>query len=577
MKFSGRAGMAINKKLVIEGARQENVRRAKGRLVLLGGFFVLCYSVVGVRAFDLSVLQHISPDNLDDSHIVYTEKKEEIHETRRADIVDRNGILLATSLETASLFADPELIVEPDRTAQKLTNVFNDLSYGAVLQKLQSKGRFVWLKRSITPAEQQQVLEIGDPGLAFMTEDRRIYPQGELLSHLVGYTNVDGIGLAGVERSFDSVLSSSDKPLKLSIDVRVQHILRREALKAMKDFEGKAATGVVMDVNNGEIIAAVSVPDFDPHDPSATDSKNLFNTVTQGVYELGSTFKIFSTAALLEIKNVGLEKMYDTTEPLKRGRFRIRDYHPEKRPLTVPEVFIHSSNIGSAMMGEEVGTEKLRSFYRDLGLMTELDFEIEECGKPLIPNPWREINTLTASYGHGIAVTPLHLVSAVSAVVNGGISVKPKLVVSEGGRELKAQEIRVISPENSHRMRQMMRLVVTEGTGKMADVPGYEVGGKTGTAEKSTAKGYDREKKISSFVGAFPLSDPQYAVFIMVDEPKGNKESWGYATGGWVGAPAVARVVESMGPLLGIPAVTSGGREFSDPVKRYIQVSSKGH
>lgn len=572
MRFSARTGTAINARVSVKGARQEDVHRAKGRLMLVGSAFILAYSFLAVRSFDLTVLQHtrhetnIMPPAVEALPVVQS--------APRADIVDRNGVLLATSLEVASLYVDPKVVVQPERTAKMLVQIFGDLSYGTVLKKLQGDNRFAWIKRSITPLEQQEILEIGEPGLAFQKEWRRIYPQGDQFAHFVGYTNIDGKGMAGVERSFNNMLSAPGEPLKLTLDVRVQHILRREVTRSMDEFSGIGGAGIVMDVTTGGVVAAVSLPDFDPHDPTAVNTQNIFNRATQGVYELGSTFKIFSTAAALEIDGAGLAKKYDTRKPLTRGRFKIRDYHPEKRALTLAEVFIYSSNIGSALMGESLGTDRLKGFYRDLGLLSPLDFEISELGKPLIPSPWRDINTLTASYGHGIAVTPLHLISAVSSIVNGGMRVKPSLVMQDDVSGVR-QDVRVVSPHTAHRMRQLMRLVVTKGTGSKADVEGYEVGGKTGTAEKSSARGYDRKRLISSFMGVFPLSNPRYAVFVMVDEPKGTKKTFGYATGGWVAAPAVAQVIKNMAPLMNVKPVDSDAVDFTDSVKRYIAEPKK--
>jgi len=358
--------------------------------------------------------------------------------------------------------------------------------------------------------------------------------------------------------------------LTLSLDIRLQHILRREAKAQMKQFSGTGAAAIIMDVNNGEVLAAVSLPDFDPHAPSAAEDPEIFNRLTLGVYELGSTFKLFSTAALLEKNGGRLDQTFDAREPLVRGRFTIKDYHAEKRVLTVPEVFMVSSNIGAALMGEYVGTEGLQDFYRDLGLLDPSPLTIEEVGKPLFPQPWRDLNTLTASYGHGIAVSPLQLVTAAATVLGDGTQVIPTLVLG-GDETQKHRDLRVISPQTAHRMRQLMRLVVTEGTGKSADVPGYRVGGKTGTAEQPGRGGYNRKKLISSFLGVFPADEPRYVVYVMVQDPKGTKETYGYATGGWVGAPAVRNIVEVMGPMMGVkPRGMSAVADVSDGLKQYI-------
>lgn len=585
----------------IDGSRRSALDMARGRLVIISAAFVIAYGVVAARVVDLSIIQgqlahfHVTGDEaVTDGTGGAAElladgadaEAVQDGDGRRADIVDRNGVLLATSLETSSLFVDPKLILSPVSTARKLVKIFPDLSYGDVLQKLQRKSRFVWLKRNITPQEHYKVMEIGEPGLAFQKEYKRIYPQGVLAPHMVGFTNVDGQGLAGVERSFNKLLAAGgDEPLRLTLDMRVQNILREQVMKAVKDFTAKGGAGVVMDVTNGQILAAESYPDFDPHHPSG--GRAMFNYLTLGTYEMGSTFKIFSTAALLEFGNEPIGRRFKTTEPIKRGRFTISDYHPEKHDLSIPEIFMWSSNIGAALMGEEVGTDKLKAFFSDLGLMNKLPLEIKEIGRPQIPYPWREINTLTASFGHGIAVAPLQMVMAASSIVNGGILVKPTLVLdtpddtkagaARAGDDAaklsqKNTELRVVSPQTAHRMRQLLRLVVTDGTGSKADVKGYMVGGKTGTAEKSVNGKYDHSKLMSSFIGFFPMDAPRYAVFIMVDEPHGNKESFGFATGGWAAAPYVGRVVQAMAPLMGIaPRDIPEQLDIAAPLRGYIR------
>ncbi|MCB1563824.1 MAG: penicillin-binding protein 2, partial [Alphaproteobacteria bacterium] len=345
--------------------------------------------------------------------------------------------------------------------------------------------------------------------------------------------------------------------------------------RAVEEFSASSASGVIMDVKTGEILAGVSLPDFDPHDPGGAPKEALFSHLTQGAYELGSVFKVFSTAALFESRNVPMGTMFDAREPLKRGRYTINDYHAKDRILTLPEVFMYSSNIGSAMMGEAVGTDALKAFYEDLGLLTPLELEIRETAHPIVPSPWRDINALTASYGHGVATTPVQLVTAVSSIVNGGLLVKPSVVLHDATAQTpdSSAHIRVVSERTAEKMRELLRLVVTDGTGSKADVKGYQVGGKTGTAEKLVNGRYDRTKRMSSFVGVFPMDAPRYAVFVIVDEPKGNKDSFGYATGGWVAAPAVARTVVSMAAILGLPPESPSRLDPASPLKQYISTA----
>ena len=540
-------------KIQFTGQKRSALDMARSRLILLSLFFILTYIVVAARIVDLTIIQGELKKG--EETVSYLEAEEPVRKiTRRADILDRNGIILARSLKTASLHADPALIPDPKIVAADLVKIFPELTYGETLKKLQEPRRFVWIKRNMTPDDQYKVLYLGHPGLGFMEEQRRLYPQGPLAAHIVGYTSVDDHGLGGMESSFDKLLMESNEPLMTTIDVRIQHALRRETANAIKKFKGVAGAGVVMDVNTGEILGAVSLPDFDPHKVNDKNKDALFNRLTLGVFEPGSTFKIFTTAAALENAGAGMNTTYDAREGIKIGRFKISDYHAEKRILTLPEVFMHSSNIGSVKMAQQVGTDQFKNFLSDLGLFKAPDIELPEVGAPLVPKPWKEINTMTAAFGHGIAVSPLQLVSAASSIMNGGILVKPTLVLDKSLKKDKENKnsIRVVSEKTAHRMRQLMRLVVTGGTGGKADVVGYNVAGKTGTAEKNTKAGYQQDKLISSFMAFFPAEAPKYAVYIMVDEPKGIKESYGYATAGWVAAPAVKKVIESMVAIEGI-------------------------
>lgn len=562
-----RLGSFSRKTLYMAGSRGSALDQARGRLVLISALFVFAYLIIAARLVDVSVIQGA----LQRGEEVFSFEQKAIGAPapRRADIVDRNGVLLAKSLQTASLYVDPALVVDAPALARAIADMFADLSYGDVLKKLQGPGRFAWIKRNLTPGEQQGVLYLGDPALSFVTEDRRLYPQGELAAHMVGYSGIDGTGFAGAEGAFNSLLEQGGGPLMLTLDIRLQHALRREIAASVKKFKALGGSGIIMDIHSGEVLAAVSYPDFDPHHVPDPSDKRLFNRVTLGVYELGSTFKIFSTAAALEKKNLALSHRFDATTPLEVGRFKINDYHAENRYLSVPEIFMHSSNIGSALMGQMVGTQELQQFYRDLGFFDSSPIEIGEVGRPLIPDPWREVHTLTASYGHGIAVSPMQLASATATILNGGVAVRPTLIRDQAGSRKDKALVRVVSPETAHRMRQLMRLVVSDGTGKQAEVVGYDVGGKTGTAEKPGNGGYSKKRLLSSFLGAFPMHAPRYVVYVLIDEPQGTKETYGYATGGWVAAPAVGRVIRSMAAILGLkPGEDSD--DLAAPLRRYV-------
>ncbi len=470
----------------------------------------------------------------------------------RSDIVDRNGELLAVNLQTSSLYANPRKIKDAKGLAQKLSVVLPDLSHAELEQKLSSNRSFVWIKRKLTPRQKWQVNAIGEPALSFQDEEDRLYPHGRLAAHALGYVDVDGKGLAGVEHYFDDRLSEAGrtaKPLALSLDIRVQYALADELEAAMRAHQAVGAAGLVMDVNTGEVIAMVSMPDYDPNNVRGVGDEEKFNRVTKGVYELGSTFKTFTFANALDDGIATFDDGYDATKPLRISRFTINDDHPKKRYLTLPEIFAFSSNIGTAQLALDIGGERQQEFLQSLGLLTPASLELTEVGAPMYPSTWRKVSTMTISYGHGIAVSPVQLATGISSIVNGGQLNSPTLLKSNDHWQNTRQ---VISPATSRQMRQLLRLAVTKGTGGRSDARGYRVGGKTGTAEKAVGGGYDRKALISSFMGVYPMDDPQYAVFALLDEPKGTKETFGFASGGWVAAPVVKNVILRTAPLLGV-------------------------
>jgi len=543
----GRLGRAV-RHFRIDGVGKESMETARSRVLVAAALFAAGFLVLALRLVDLGLFERVAetaPRYQPETAVV----------AGRADIVDRNGVLLATSLRTASLYADPKLVLDAEDATNKLMVALPDLNRAEVLSRLNSHGRFEWIKRDLTPEEEWRVNSLGIPGLAFEEEDRRVYPQGALASHILGFVDVDGNGLAGVERFFDNRLGGSGmtgQPLRLSVDMRIQHVLREEMAAAVDKFSALGAAGVVLDAVSGEIIAMSSLPDFDPNNPGSEPKDALFNRVVQGVYELGSGFKAFTVAMALEAGTARLDSVYDATKPIRVARFLIRDHHPKARPLTVPEVFVYSSNIGAAKMALDVGGEKQRKFLSRLGMMREPTLELMEAAEPIIPQPWREVTTMTVSYGHGLAVTPLHLATGVAAMVNGGRLIDATLLRHDEATHPDAGGDRIISPETSRAMRQLLRLVVTDGTGSKAEAVGYRVGGKTGSAEKSAAGGYRRRALISSFVGAFPMDDPRYVIFVLLDEPNGIKETFNYATGGWTAAPVVGHVIRRIGPMLGV-------------------------
>ncbi|HEX9792036.1 MAG TPA: penicillin-binding protein 2 [Kiloniellales bacterium] len=534
----------------LDGSTARALEIGRTRLLAAGLVFALAFTVIGGRLVDLTLLSQGSEPQIAGGPTAPQ------RETGRADIVDRNGVLLATTLPTASLWANPHQVRDPAEAASQLNTALPELSRDWILDKLSSDRGFVWLKRGLTPRQQYAVNRLGIPGLQFQQEPRRFYPQAALTAHSVGFADVDDNGLAGIERSFNSALRGAVQPVTLSLDLRIQHVMTQALSAAKAEFKAIGATGIVMDVHTGEVIAMASLPDFDPNRAGEASADARFNRATLGVYEMGSVFKIFTTAMALDRGVVTLDDGYDTSKPIRIARFTITDYKPKNRWLSIPEIFIYSSNIGTARMAMDAGTVLQKEFLSRLGLTTPAAIEVAEVGQPMLPTPWRDINTLTISYGHGMAVSPIQLVSAVSAVVNGGTLRPATLIKRPAG--VPVPGTRVISERTSQQMRQLMRLVVTRGTGKKADAEGYLVGGKTGTADKLVDGKYARDARVSSFAGAFPMNNPRYAVFVMIDEPKGNADTYNYATGGWVAAPAVRQVVEQIGPMLGIAPVRPG-------------------
>jgi cell division protein FtsI (penicillin-binding protein 3) len=552
--------------IVLDGTINQCLEVGRTRLLVAGLVFTMAFLVVGLRLVGLSLLTDGREPRVVETH------RATAFESVRADIVDRNGIVLATTLPTASLYANPRQILDPAATARRLAAALPEIPEHALAAKLAGDSGFVWLKRKLTPRQQHEVNSLGIPGLYFQREPDRIYPHGPLAAHVVGFAGVDNRGLAGIEQAFEQRLRGSARPLELSLDLRVQHILSAELASAMVAFQAVGATGLVLDAETGEIAAMVSLPSFEPANPGNADSDALFNRASLGVYEMGSVFKIFTTAMALDQGAVSLQDGFDVSRPIRVARFTISDFKPKNRWLSVPEIFIYSSNIGSVHMAMEAGTTRQKVFLHNLGLTRAPEIELPEVGQPMIPAPWREINTMTISYGHGLAVSPLQLVSAVAAVVNGGDLVPATLLKRGAGERVVVR--RVLSPKTSRDMRWLMRLAVQKGTGRLANAPGYLVGGKTGTADKLRGRRYATDARFASFIGAFPMDQPRYLVFAMLDEPKGNETTHGYATGGWVAAPVVRRVIERMGPLLGIRS--RGGEEEAGADRHLIPVSLKG-
>ena len=542
-------------RLRLEGTGKQAIETAHHRLMVGGVLFVVAFAVVALRVVDVTMLKEGHEPRAAAHH-----QRHAGAERDRADIVDRSGELLATSLSTASLYANPKLILDANDAAAKLAKALPGTSEKDVARRLASDRSFVWIHRNLSPRQQFAVNRLGIPGLFFQRDERRVYPHGALTAHILGFTDIDNRGLAGIEQSYDDRLRQAENPLQLTIDIRLQHVVRQELAAAVDEFNAIGGAALVVDVATSEVLALVSLPDFDPNAPGAAESDTRFNRITLGTYEPGSTFKIFNTAAALDFGVASLRDGYDASKPIQISRFTISDYKGQKRWLSLPEIMMYSSNIGSARMGMDLGRERQRQFLSRLGLLKAAPFDLPEVAAPQIPNPWRDINVMTVAFGHGISVTPLNLVTGVTAVVNGGI-LRPVSLVR---RDVPNPGERVMTQRTSEQMRTLMRLVVERGSGKAAGVPGYAVGGKTGTAEKIVKGRYHKDMRISSFVGAFPMHAPRFVIYAMLDEPKGNKSTHGYATAGWVVAPLVGKLVNQIAAIYGIPPVDENAPEFRD-------------
>lgn len=553
-----------NLRLRNEDLRDRNRLRAEGRLLVLGVFFFCAFSVVGARMGLMAASEAAEPRGIDsDTRIV----------AQRADIVDRRGRILATNLLTRALYATPPIMVDKPRAARELAAIFPDMEEAELLKQFSGSRKFLWIKKKLSPEQQQQVHDIGEPGLLFGPREMRLYPNGSLASHVLGGYGfgregvyaAEVIGTAGVEKNFDEFLrdpAEQGRPLELSIDLTVQAAVERVLSGGMRMMNAKGASAVLMDVSSGEIIAMSSLPDFDPNNRptplttgDASDSP-LFNRALQGVYELGSVFKIFVAAQAMELGLVNADTMVDAKPPFVWGKFKIgefegKNYGPR---LSVTDVIVKSSNVGTANMVMMIGQERQKKFLASLGLFEPTPVEMVEAhgAKPLIPARWTELTTITAGYGHGMSVSPVHLAAAYAAIVNGGTKVAPTLLK----RDRPVIGPRVLSSANSAAARSMLRQVVTRGTASFGEVPGYAVGGKTGTADKpKPSGGYYENKVIATFASIFPADDPRYVLIVTLDEPVETSGPKPRRTAGWTSVPIGAEIIRRTAPLLGLRPV----------------------
>ncbi len=536
--------------IVVDGARKATGGKARNRVLMTMAVFFSIYATIAGRLVYLGSIDN-DASGAPPSRVT----------TSRPDIVDRNGELLATDIKTASLYAEPRHIVDADEAIEKLATVLPEIDYEQTYNKLKSGAGFVWLQRQLTPKQQNDIMQLGVPGLGFRTEKRRFYPSGSTSAYIVGLTNIDNQGISGMEKYIDgqglSDLQLSGladpkdlAPVKLSIDLRVQHIVHDEIAVGMEKYHAIAAGAVVLNVKTGEVLAMASVPDFDPNNPYNAQDKDRLNRMSAGLYEMGSTFKSFTTAMALDSGKVSLSTKFDATRPIRIGRQTIHDFHGKGRWLTVPEVFIYSSNIGSAKEAEAVGIEGHREFLHRLGILEKMQTELPEVARPTEPKVWKQVHSITIAFGHGVSTTPLQTAVGCAALVNGGYLIEPTFLARTQD-EADAVAKKVVSDKTSDAMRYVYALNAEKGSGRNARVPGYRVGGKTGTAEKVVNGRYSKDKNFNAFVAAFPMDDPQYIVLTIADEPKAEKPGMGATAASNAGVIA-RNIIARSAALLGV-------------------------
>ena len=550
-----------------EEMRDTMRQRAEGRLLVMGLFFFCAFLVVGARMGVLATSEPAEPR----AHAPGARIS-----AARADIVDRHGRILATNLETHALYAQPPHMIDPVGAAEELVKIFPDLDVKDLTKDFTGKRKFLWVRKKISPEQMQAVHDIGDPGLLFGPRDMRLYPNGSLAAHVLGGASfgkegvsaAEVIGVAGVEKYFDDYLRdpvNAGQPLELSLDLTIQAAAERVLYGGMKLMNAKGATSILMDINTGEVISVVSLPHFDPNDRPRPATKGdqsdspLFNRSVQGVYELGSTFKIFTVAQAMDLGLVNPSTKIDTRGPLRWGRFRIRDFRNYGNELSTTEIIVKSSNIGTARIAQMIGAERQQRFLKSMGFFDPTEFEIVEAatGKPLLPKQWSELSTMTISYGHGLSTSPMHLAAGYAAIANGGYKVEPTILKQT---KVKRGE-RVLSEGAARAARSMLRQVVTDGTASFGEVPGYAVGGKTGTADKPKPRGgYYDDKVIATFASMFPAHAPKYVLIVTLDEPVETSGDKPRRTAGWTAVPIAAEMIARVAPLLGLrPSVEPKG------------------
>jgi cell division protein FtsI (penicillin-binding protein 3) len=530
------------------------LEKSGGRLTLVMLAFVGLFGAISGRLIYLALVPE-EPDSI--------RRAATTNVVARPDIIDRNGEILATDVKTVSVFAEPRNIIDKDEAVELLTAVLPDLNARELRDKFNKRRGFVWVKREITPRQQAEVHRLGIPGVGFVPESKRVYPNGVAAAHIVGATNLDHVGIAGIEKYIDSqglgdlagagfTRDATDlKPIQLSVDLRVQHAMRDELVKGMEHFRAKAAASMLLDVTTGEVVSLVSLPDFDPNNPVDALDNDRINRMVVGVYEMGSTFKALTTSMVLDSGKANINSTFDARQNLQFGRFTIHEYHSTHRILTVPEVFIHSSNVGSAREALLVGVDGHKAFLKKVGMLDRMRTELPESAMPIVPSKWGELNTITIAFGHGVAVAPIQAAAAVGAMINGGYLINPTFL-KRTEEEARLNAPRVIKTETSEAMRYIMRLNASVGSATKAAVPGYFVGGKTGTAEKVIRGHYAHDRLFTTFMAMTPADKPKYLFVTVYDEPQPAPETYGFATAAWNSGETTGRILERIAPMLSI-------------------------
>lgn len=516
------------------------------RVILVIAAIIACNLIVVGRLFEIAM------GNSPDIRYLPT-ASEQLY--KRANIVDRNGKVVAMNIKTASLYANPQEVIDDKALAKALHKLFPEQSYKSILKKLGADNQFQWIARHITPKKQELINELGAIGLVMIDDIKRIYPNKNNLSHILGNVDLDNNGISGIEKEFDNFLKYADtqtENLQLTIDIRIQEIVRNVLISHIERQDALGGSVIIMDPNSGEVIAMVSAPDYDPNHIAVASDDQKFNRNTVGLYEPGSTMKAFTVAAAIDSGRVNTSGVFNVSEPLRYGRFKIRDLYPKGDELSVPEILMYSSNIGVVKVNDKIGTGIQKYYLEKFGFFRKMNVEIAEKAYPIYPkkdSKWGAVRSATISYGHGIAISPLHLISAYTSLVNGGYYAQPKLVKKTHN----VAPQRVLNKETSNIMRRLLRKVVLSGSVSRAEVRGYLVGGKTGSAEKNENGKYLKNSNVSSFCGAFPMNNPKYLVYVMLDGAKKNDYNKGFTTGGRIAAPLAKEVIESIVGTLGLP------------------------